>query len=314
MENAKQVEWAHASPADLVLPDGGGTMAYRAFSAGVNLVTSQMEVNEPTDIVFPDHTDVAIVSVQYFLSGDASIRLGTGASGYWSEDGLSVIRTDTPGFVLRVQPGQKLRHVCVCLTAEALEGMIGGASSMRLQQLLDRTGRIDLAIELPVDADIRRTASELYRLKDATGLGQIKAEGLALALLSDTLGRFGALDDLGVASSAVESWQAASVRAIRAVLDADPGHVFAKGELLDRFQMGEGMARRVFQIDTGMPIAAYARRSALLRARRQLQAGQGSIKQIGYDAGYGHVGNFTRAYRREFGENPSDTKRTWAAE
>ena len=314
MHSFKTVEWVVSGSDRLVLPDGEGEMTGRTFASGARLVTSQLEVREPTAIVFPAEIGRQIVSVQYFLSGEASIELGDGSAAYWMQDGASVIRADSPGFVLRVTPGQTLRHVCVCVYRETIDDMLSGVRSALFGKLLEAERMVDMAVEVPADPGIRSTASELYRVKDQKGIGAIKAEGLSLAFLSEVLGRYAALTDNDSRRSAVEAWQTRSALAIRAVLDDDPRHHFAEGELLERFQMGDGMARRVFQSEFGVSMAAYARRVALSRARADLKSGVLSIKQISHAAGYNHIGNFTRAYRQEFGENPSQTRRDFAAE
>lgn len=69
-----------------------------------------------------------------------------------------------------------------------------------------------------------------------------------------------------------------------------------------------------FQEHRGISPMGYVRqvrlqkvRDALLQARR---AGQSiSVTQVALDWGFGHLGHFTQAYRKQFNELPSQTLR-----
>ncbi|WP_281249781.1 helix-turn-helix domain-containing protein [Marivita hallyeonensis] len=71
--------------------------------------------------------------------------------------------------------------------------------------------------------------------------------------------------------------------------------------------MGDGMARRVFRAEIGLTLKAYHRRARLIWARDALGRGE-TVKSIAFACGYTHLGNFTRAYRQEFGESPTETR------
>lgn len=272
------------------------------------LVTSSIEVKEPTEICFPHDDSGEHISAQYFLSGEASIVMGNGQRQHWTQDGTSVIRSDTPGFRLIVEPGQVLRHVCVAMYRHALQGRLDEASCPQRARLMAADATVDLAVPVPTDMLVRSTAQRLYQLRMATGLDSVKAEGLAISLLSEVLSGFGKVALEGADNSSVLPWQAHRVRQLKAAIDADPGHSFAEGEMLERFAMGDQMARRVFPAVFGTTLAAHTRIARLTHARGKLSDGGASVKQISFDCGYTHIGNFTRAYKQHFGETPSDTR------
>ncbi len=272
------------------------------------LVTSCIEVNEPTEICFPHDKSGQHISAQYFLSGEASIVMGNGQRQHWTQDGTSVIRSDTPGFRLIVGPGQVLRHVCVAMYRDDLSNRLDETTCPQLARLMARDATIDLAVPVPTDMLVRNTAQRLYDLRAATGLDGVKAEGLAISFLSEVLTNYGqlALDDADTLS--ILPWQAHRVRQLKAAIDADPGRRFAQGEMLERFAMGDQMARRVFQAEFGTTLAAYTRTARFAKAQAALRGGTTSVKQISFACGYAHIGNFTRAYKQHFGETPSDTR------
>lgn len=298
----------------VVSAQGSDYLGFNVFPGGTMLVTSSIEVNEPTEICFSHDENGQHISAQYFLSGEASIVMGNGRRQYWTQDGTSVIRSDTPGFRLIVEPGQVLRHVCVAMYRDALNGRLDETSCPQLARLMVSDAAVDLAVPVPTDMQTRNTAQRLYQLRAATGLGSVTAEGLAISFLSEVLSGFGqlALDDAD--KNSVLPWQAHRVRQLKAAIDADPGHSFAEGETLERFAMGDQMARRMFQTVFGTTLAAHTRSARLTHARAALSDGTTSVKQISFACGYTHIGNFTRAYKQHFGETPSDTRARAAQE
>ena len=291
------------------LPDETDHMAFEIFAGGAMLVTSCLEVSEPTEFCFAHDPTGIHISAQFFLSGEATIVLGDGQTAMWTQDGTSVVRSDTPGFRLLVAPGQVLRHVCVALYHDALTAQLGAVSSANIQRLMAMGDDVNMVVPVPTQAHVRATAESLYALRSATGIDMIKAESLAIGFLYEVLERFGSHDLDRSAQSGLLPWQTRAVRDLRAAIDADPAKTLSNGEVLERFQMGEQMARRLFQAEYGVTIAVYARTARLTKAREALSTGRFSVKQVGFDSGYGHIGNFTRAYRRQFGENPSETRR-----
>lgn len=272
------------------------------------LVTSSIEVGEPTEICFPHDKSGQHISAQYFLSGEANIVMGNEQRQHWTQDGTSVIRSDTPGFRLIVEPGQVLRHVCVAMYRHDLSNRFDETTRPQLARLMASDATVDLAVPVPTDMLVRNTAQRLYDLRAATGLDSVKAEGLAISFLSEVLTSYVqlALDDADTCS--ILPWQAHRVRQLKAAIDADPVHSFAEGEMLERFAMGNQMAGRVFQAEFGTTLAAHRRTARLVKAQAALRDGATSVKQISFACGYTHTGNFTRAYKQHFGETPSDTR------
>ncbi len=292
----------------IVSAQGSEYLSFNVFPGGTMLVTSSIEVTEPTEICFAHDESGQHISAQYFLSGEARIVMGNGGRQHWTQDGTSVIRSDTPGFRLIVEPGQVLRHVCVAMYRDDLSNRLDETSGPQLARLMASDATVDLAVPVPTDMLVRNTAQRLYELRAATGLGSVTAEGLAISLLSEVLAGYGqlTLDDAG--KSSILPWQIHRVRQLKAAIDADPVHSFAEGEMLERFAMGDQMARRVFQAEFGTTLAAHRRTARLVKAQAALRDGATSVKQISFACGYTHIGNFTRAYKQHFGETPSDTR------
>ena len=63
---------------------------------------------------------------------------------------------------------------------------------------------------------------------------------------------------------------------------------------------------RLFREILGLTPTEYLRKCRLTQAARRLRSGEVRVIDAAFDAGFSNVDTFTRAFRREFGLNPSD--------
>jgi AraC-like DNA-binding protein len=70
---------------------------------------------------------------------------------------------------------------------------------------------------------------------------------------------------------------------------------------------------RTFESLTGVTPHQYLLRARLRAAAARLLAGPGKILDVALDAGFGDVSNFNRAFRAEFGVNPTAYRRRRSA-
>ena len=66
---------------------------------------------------------------------------------------------------------------------------------------------------------------------------------------------------------------------------------------------------RIFRATVGEGVAEYVRRIKLERAAIAIKAADDSVTNIAFDAGYGSLEAFTRAFRRQFGVSPSEFRK-----
>lgn len=307
-QEKQRIQYKIVEAATLYGPGSDNALNFHAFPGGAMLMTSCLDVAQPTEFRFAHDPAGTHISAQYFLSGEATIVFGDDTTADWTHNGMSIIRADTPGFRLRVAPGQTLRHVCVAMYDTALINHLSDVRSPQITDLISPARTFDHAIPIPSDPEARRVAETLYDHVMSTGVAGFKAEALTMWFLSEVLERYSDIDPGTNATLGIMPWQRDAARQIAAALDADPGALPSSEELLRGFRMGDAMARRVFRAEFGTTPAAYARRIRMAQARRTLIENGASIKEIAFDSGYSHVGNFTRAYVREFGENPSATR------
>jgi AraC family transcriptional regulator len=92
-------------------------------------------------------------------------------------------------------------------------------------------------------------------------------------------------------------------RAVRYV-ERNPGSVLALADLAQQANLSPYHFLRTFQQMTGMTPHQYVLQVRLREAAMRLKAGRAKILDIAFDAGFGDVSNFNRAFRAEFGTAP----------
>jgi AraC-like DNA-binding protein len=109
----------------------------------------------------------------------------------------------------------------------------------------------------------------------------------------------------------VEDWR---VQRLRNLVDSDPGRrQWCLEEICRQLELciSGRQARRLFKASTGLGIKEYAQKRRLDRAAEQLRMTDTPVKAIAIDAGYRHVGSFTRSFLKHFQLNPMDFRRIW---
>jgi AraC-like DNA-binding protein len=105
--------------------------------------------------------------------------------------------------------------------------------------------------------------------------------------------------------------RAARLRAIKADIEAHLAHGdLSPGEVAKRQQVSDSYIRKLFGSE-GMTFSEYVLTRRLVRAHRMLtdrrRAAVG-IASIAYDAGFGDLSYFNRAFKRYYGATPSDVR------
>jgi AraC-like DNA-binding protein len=80
-------------------------------------------------------------------------------------------------------------------------------------------------------------------------------------------------------------------------------------ELARRFGFSESSLARSFRQAYGMALFEYVQSERLQHARSLLEAGQMSVTQVALSVGYGHVANFSTAFKRHFLLTPQAAQR-----
>ena len=93
----------------------------------------------------------------------------------------------------------------------------------------------------------------------------------------------------------------------RAILAGDVAHPIYSGELANQIGVSVRTLHDAIQRYRGVSLHRYLRLRRLWLVRKQLLAGAPSVKACALAYGFWHLSDFSRSYRSQFGEAPSET-------
>ena len=96
-------------------------------------------------------------------------------------------------------------------------------------------------------------------------------------------------------------------RDIQAILSGDVGHPVYSGDLAKQIGVSVRTLHDAIKRYYGMSLHRYLRLRRLWLVRQRLLAGAHSVKACALAYGFWHLSDFSRSYRSQFGESPSDT-------
>jgi transcriptional regulator GlxA family with amidase domain len=76
--------------------------------------------------------------------------------------------------------------------------------------------------------------------------------------------------------------------------------------LCDYLQVSSGTLNRLFRMHLHESVTAYHTRIRMERARQLLTRGRVAVKQVAFELGYLHANDFSRAFKKFTGRNPSE--------
>ena len=110
-----------------------------------------------------------------------------------------------------------------------------------------------------------------------------------------------------LASRADATRQFKVFRDVEAALSGDIGHAFYSGDLAKQVGVSVRTMHDAVKRYRGMSLHRYLRLRRLWLVRKRLIAGSNSVKACALAFGFWHLGDFSRSYRSQFGETPSET-------
>jgi AraC family ethanolamine operon transcriptional activator len=96
-------------------------------------------------------------------------------------------------------------------------------------------------------------------------------------------------------------------RDVQAILSGDVGHPVYSGDLARQIGVSVRTLHDAIKRYRGMSLHRYLRLRRLWLVRQRLLTGAHSVKACALAFGFWHLSDFSRSYRSQFGESPSDT-------
>lgn len=244
------------------------------------------------------------------LRGEAASRIGGRRDETRATPGMATVFM--PGRPADIVWGENCLQMCL---------MVPGFSLVEeLEQLLGRSVSATLVFDPEMDLSTPmargwRASLEVLRteLTDGPGLAsQTRVARQLERLLIDGLllgQRHNYSDAL---EQGVRRPSSTSITRARALLEERPSEPWSTSSLAVRVHLSVRSLQEGFARDYGMPPMAYLQMVRLRRARDLLREGspnETTVAKVASDLGLSHLGRFAAAYRREFGELPSETLR-----
>ena len=96
-------------------------------------------------------------------------------------------------------------------------------------------------------------------------------------------------------------------RDVEVALSGDIGHPFYSGDIARQVGVSVRTMHDAVKRYRGMSLHRYLRLRRMWLVRKRLIAGSHSVKACALAYGFWHLGDFSRGYRSQFGETPSET-------
>ena len=241
----------------------------------------------------------------FHIQGRSGMELPDGSHHQVTPERALLVRTDISGTCFRLSRGEQVRHIGVACTLDVLRDHLGGGLPTALKPFVGRYGDTVAVRALHPSSRLRQLATSLFTTH-AQGLCRgMKMEGAALLFLSEILENY--CDS--PATEALPAWEEQAFLEIRDAIVDDPGAPLSIPALADRAGLSESRLNQLFQHREKRSCAEFIRGERLDQAQRLLETGDAPVKVVAARVGYGHVSNFSRAYRARFGEPPARTLR-----
>ena len=253
------------------------------------------------------------LSCIFFLDGDVDVEIGERGFHFRGDgnlrEGLLLPSVRAESF-RRCSPGrQRIRHLVVSVTPEWLDR--DGLASV------DDHQAVSIALGAHLEGRTWRTGRRLAELVErilrigasASGLDQLLVESAAVEILAEALTASTGQDRAHDAAPALSARDRARLRRAQDFIRADRAARPSVEAIAREAGMSPSSLQRLFRSAYGMSVLEQIRRVRLERARAALAAGECTIQEAAFMAGYSGGANFATAFKRHFGQLPSQVSK-----
>jgi AraC-like DNA-binding protein len=291
------------------IPGARGRMEQMDFGNGLFLHLAELDVYGEAAFAVENYMAPGWIGGSWNILGSLEIAPpGMPALACDAQHAL-IMRIDISGTQYRLPAGQLIRHVGVTGTLDALRQRYEGSFPDRLAPFLG-SGSAEVGLErVGVTARMRHVGASMFS-RHLTGPGRrFQLEGLAMLFLHEVIASYCG-DALSASEEeALPEWEHAVFDAVSARIRTNPGEALVTALLASEMGVSENRLNSIFRIKTGKSCAEVVRAARMELAKKLLEEGDLALKQVAVEVGFNHVSNFSRAYRRWFGENPGRAQR-----
>ncbi|MBC05445.1 AraC family transcriptional regulator [Thalassospira sp.] len=283
-----------------------GTRGYVSRSALANALTiyrAELKALEDCHItVCPPHDEPSVVFSKC-LVGEAVLNIPQQQEMSQNPDIALIKRVDQIKTTYSLQKGETIRYAAVMLPARFLAEQIGQNVPSFLDPLVSTRHNICHVHVAPSNRKIHNLAMQLFTAKTTNPAQNLLANGLASLFIAEIFAILYGKDQ--TKPDAEREWETHVFADLKAFIDCNLGSPLSRALLATKFDISESNLNRLFVKHTDQSYGDYVREKRMEAAHLALKDTTMSVSQIAQSVGYNHLSNFSRAYRKRYGEIPS---------
>lgn len=282
---------------------GSGHTRHFELAPGMDLSLTDRENNQDWSLKVPAHDH--LIQVGIWLAGvldaeGAHPTLG-GNRAYFSGAGIS------PGYRECYYAGQRLMIVNVELQPDLLEPLFAQdeRSGTELKALLCKGQNWKASFYPTMTSPLRSLAQQIWNAPYHGMARRMYLQAKVWELLAMQIDLIMADQITTSTKTGLKPDTIARLHYAREILTQQLEHPPLLSEVAQQVGVSDRTLRRGFQELFGTTPLAYLTQLRMHRARHLLQQGNWTVAEVARTVGYGHLGHFATAFKREFGMNPS---------
>jgi AraC-like DNA-binding protein len=288
----------------LGVPDSLGQGYSRSMELLPGVALRFMDVTFYRDFGLEETEHEHPIQITIFPVGfvDCSIHPVFGGScGYLSGSGIS------PGYVEQYQGRQRITHINIEIEPDILEAAFldnQQRQSDTIRQLF-KGEEWKVAFYPQVTAEMRSLVHQLWNVPYQGAAKRLYLQAKVLELLAMHLDLIAEDGTRNQAALGLKPKTIAQLHQAKAILSAQFVNPPALPELAQQVGLSHRTLQRGFQTLFRTTIVGYLKQQRLQQAEQLLRQGNRSVAEVALLVGYGHLGHFATAFKRQFGITPS---------
>ena len=291
------------------IPGVRGRMERLPFASGIVLFRLEYEALDDCFLQMQGSFDEPWVGSALHIQGRSDLICPNGERYTLNPETAMLMRIDQHGSRFRLYKGQIVRHIGAASTLSSLRERFGGNLPTMLQEFEGPYGdRCQLCAQAP-SPRLRQLASGLFAQQANGVCRELKLEAIANLFLAEMIEGLGETPH----HETLPLWEE---QAYHDVLEQVRNHLdtpLSIPSLADQAGITDSRLDQIFKLKHDQTCAEFIRHERMMLAQRLLETGEHPVKMVADKVGYGHVSNFSRAYRARFGETPARTLRRASA-
>ncbi|HWK68419.1 MAG TPA: AraC family transcriptional regulator [Rhizobiaceae bacterium] len=303
---------SHEDFSSLDAPLFHGQFWHRELRRGLVVHASDVFEDAGFTAVSSQHEGLSCI---FFVDGDVEVEIGERSFRFRGDgrlrEGLVLPSVRAESF-RRHSPGrQRIKHLVVTVSPEWLDR--DGLASV------DDSGTVSTALGAHLEARSWHARPRLAELVERilrlggsqSGLHQLLVESAAVEIVAEALASTTGQEPTETRQPNLSSRDRARLRRAQEFIDADIASWPSVEAIAREAGLSPSGLQRLFKSAHGISVLEHIRRTRLERARRALADGECTIQEAAFMAGYSGAANFATAFKRHFGQLPSQIAKTW---